>query len=46
MELIEIIGWVMLGFIPTLGFGNAVMNRFNKRKSEASDNKLKEAKFQ
>ena len=32
MELIEMIGWVGLGFMPTLIFGNGLLARFSKRK--------------
>ena len=32
MEFIESIGWILLGFVPTLGVGNALWSRFDKRK--------------
>ena len=32
MELIEMIGWVALGLVPTLIFGNGLLARFSKRK--------------
>ena len=34
------IAWIMLGFVPTLGFGNVVMSRFGKRKLETSCDKF------
>lgn len=32
--------WIILGFVPTLGIGNVVMNRIGKRKLETSPDKL------
>ena len=35
MEFIESIGWILLGFVPTLGVGNALWSWFDKRKEKS-----------
>ena len=34
MEFIEIIAWLCVGFIPTLGLGNLIWSRVDKRKEK------------
>jgi hypothetical protein len=31
MQFIEIIAWITLGFVPTLGLGNIILSRLDKR---------------
>jgi len=33
MHLIEMIAWICVGFVPTLGFGNIFWSRFDRRKT-------------
>lgn len=33
MELVEMVGWMALGFVPTLLFGNVVISRRRNGKS-------------
>jgi hypothetical protein len=32
MEFIEMLAWVFIGFVPTLGLGNVLWSHFEKRK--------------
>ena len=34
MEFIEMIAWLCVGFIPTLGLGNMIWSRVDKRKEK------------
>jgi hypothetical protein len=34
MEFIEMIAWISIGFVPTLGVGNALLSCFDKTKGE------------
>jgi hypothetical protein len=34
MEFIEMIAWICFGFAPTLGIGNFIWSRYDKRKAD------------
>jgi hypothetical protein len=38
MELIEMIVWIGLGFVPTLTFGNYLWSKFEKDKLKTKEN--------